>query len=354
MLIVVAVVVLVAGAAGWFLVDKLRPVRPDAQPGDDAGRAMPAGRPAQAIVRRLRQDGTSRGYAVHQCELELVVRDGDDAPLHAARARIDLPIDSLAWFVPGSVIDVAVDPDDVSRVVPAVRSTRLRRVGLDELPPVTCRGLPDHVYLKAVEREIAGAVPGRAVIGCIDIESVADSTACSTTLGLWVLPSDGEPYATTISERLAYIAVMELPLGANVPVAIDPRDRTRVVVDLDGARRELIAQTTPTADSLEAAAAALGHGGVGQVRMIDLLGGKRGVKRAARVTVRPDGGTEEDDRTDDVMLPVPEMFALLPGSPAVLRRSPDGAAADLDAVAETRALATAMALGWDDALPARA
>jgi hypothetical protein len=303
----------------------------------------------------LTQDGTSRGVAVHACRLDVTVEPRPGAPAASASALVDLGTDALAWFAPGAMIDVLCDPSDPHHVVPMIEATRQRATSLSVLPPAHCRGLPDQVYLKEEEREIANGVTGEAIVGCLDIATSERSVRHQTTIGLWVL-SDGtdaaaetaEPgypagYHVKVSEPLLVVQLLEIPVGATIPVTIDPANPKKVVIDYRGARIRLLDQHSPNRERFAAAASGLGR--AARITAVDMTGSKNGVRYGCSLTLEAlDPGGDEPIGSATLSVTVPDLVLLLPGSFVIV--SPDAPRdagswmVDLDATAETRALAT--------------
>lgn len=323
---VIAVVVLIAGTvAGLAVVNRLAPALPSkrsADPDLDADatalRADPAGVATPALVTGLRQSGASRGSILYRCELGLRVLPPGDAPIDTT-IEADVHLGGLARVLPGSTVEVLLHAGGSCTYLPG--ATRVRATGLDRLPPVSCRGVPDHVLLKPEERVIEGARTGTAVIGCLDIDTPYQALMANTTLGLWV--DDTTP--TRISERLSVVQLVALPRGATVDVLVDPADPTRVAVDLRAAVRAL-ASRFPGPDALRAALVDLAiDAPVGVVRSVTTTTRQTGVRH--RIVVRgdrvdADGSTEPFECR--VMCAIPEFAPIVPATAVVLGTDDDG------------------------------
>lgn len=275
-----------------------------------------------AVVTGLCQVGASRGMIRHRCRLDLLVDRpgaGDAAPAGtvAVAVVVDLGVEQLAWWLPGSVVDVAVDGPEVRECRPLFVSTRARATGRADLPPTTVRGLPKAVYLKPEERVLPPeARRTTAVIGSIQVHSASTGTTCGVTLGLWV---DGE-YATTVSDRFRLDELVALARGATVPVTVDPSDPLKVVVDADAATTALAARL-PDVLMLRRVAAELGLAGpVAVVQSIKSGRGKRGVRYEYVATVMPGGDDGELGAPMAVRahLAVPDAAQLVRGSAVVI------------------------------------
>lgn len=312
---------------------------PDAR-ADEATLAAAAGWVrTTAIVAGLRQDGMSRGMVRHRCRVDLLVdrpgaagSDPADPPAPMS-ADLDLGIEQLAWWLPGSVVDVVVDGADVGGCRPLFAATRARATGRVDLPPTTVRGIPKAVFLKPSERALPpGARRTTALIGSIDVSSPSHGTVCAVTLGLWV----DDQYATTVSDRFRLDELVALPRGVTVAVTVDGADRLKVVVDSAAATAGLAARL-PGVEAMGRAATELGlPGPVGVLRSVESGRGKHGVRYEYVAVVEPVDvdGAHGAPATVRLMLAVPDAAALVRGSAVVLDAT--GRTIDLDATNRAR------------------
>ena len=295
--------------------------------------AMPGCARTTAIVAGLRQSGASRGMIRHRCRVELLVTPPGGGTAVERSIEIDLGVEQLAWWLPGSVVDVAVDGPAVGVCRPLLVSTRARASGRAELPPTTVRGVPHAVYLEPAERALPpGAKRTTAMIGSIDVSSSSTGTRCAVTLGLWV----GGEYATTISDRFRLDELTALARGANVAVVVDPTDPLKVAVDVDSAVADLAARL-PDAAAMRHAVVELGlPGQVAMVRSVASGRGKMGVRYQYTATVVPLGrdGATGSPLTVHLMLAVPDAAPIVEGAAVVL--DAEGRMIDIDATAAAR------------------
>lgn len=301
--------------------------------------ACPGWTRTTAVVAGLCQSGASRGLVAHRCRVDLLVTP-PGAAVATASARVpfaievDLRLSQLAWWLPGSTVEVVVDGPAVGGCRPLFAATRDRATCMAGLPVTTARGVPKAVYLKPAERVLPpDARRTTAVIGSIDVRSPSTGTICMVTFGLWV---DGE-YATTVSDRLRVEQLVALPVGATVAVTVDPTDRLKVVVDADASAADLAARL-PSAEQLRAAVAELGLGRrVAVVRTVESGRGQRGVRREFVAVVDVCGADAAAGHSVRVplMLAVPDAAPVVRGSAVVLDESAH--TIDLDATNRARA-----------------
>ena len=371
-LAIAVIVFLAAGFVGTRYLTRVAPATPG-RTGETQLAPPPGGLATRALVRRLEQEGMSRGHSSHRCRLDLLVVGSGAAGVRPVSCVADLATTSLPWFAPGCVVDVVVDPLDDAIVVPSIDATRRRATGLERLPEVGCGRVPDQVYLHDDERDIVDALEREAVVGCIDIDTAEHSTRDMTTIGLWVLDPDAPPgsspgagRAVVVSEPLLLVQILEIPLGATVPVRVDPKDPTRVVIDYRSARNRLLARHSPSRLALDAAAASAGRDGDGTVlslasiTSLAMTGSQHGIRRGCRLTLEPQpdprgapGGATEPPVVE-LSVAVPGLVLLIPGSIVVFRPDRDRGGhplIDLAATAEIRARAGAIDAGWAPELP---
>lgn len=306
---------------------------PDAAVDAESLLAMPGCVHATAIVTELHQEGMSRGVLRHRCRLDLRVMPPGGGAAVPAVVEVDLGVEQLAWWLPGSVVDVVVDGPAVGACRPLLVTTRARATGRAELPVTTVRGMPRAEFLEPADRVLpAGARRTTAVIGSIDVSGAPAGAACSVTLGLWV---DGA-YATTVSDRFRLDEVVVLARGATVPVTVDPTDRLRVVVDIAAATAELAARL-PDARTMRRAVTALGlPNHLATLRSIESGRGHHGVRHEYVATVVPvgaDGGSGAP-LVIRLLLAVPDASPLVQGSVVLL--DAEGRTVDLEATAAAR------------------